>query len=170
MLRTTIHAPAGHSNVHYLRGATPRDNSSRTAAARGGQEQHPPVNRRSALLNRAVFRDIYPGARHPRDVPSNDVLMIVAGGHCVKPEIFNRVGPCIQDTNATVVVVPPSYHNAAAADPFDTANSDTMHTRLPHAFAGGLCLVPGTPTAAALDCGAACAACIFQPPTAPTPP
>lgn len=124
-----MHAAAGHTNVHYVRAPAlpPGD----------------PRNRRSALLNHVLFRHIYPDARSAADIPPAHVLMVVACGHMAKPQLFNRVGPCMLDEAVSAAVVPPAFHDVAAADVFDSDNADMMHGRLPYAFGAGQILVPG---------------------------
>lgn len=94
-------------------------------------------------LNRAISGGVYPTVQRPEDVPARDVLMVVACGLCAKPELFNRVGPCLRDPHVGAVVVPPASHAAVQPDPFDATNADVLRSRLPAACAAGLCLAPG---------------------------
>lgn len=115
--------------MHYVRAPAPRPGE---------------LNRRSAVLNYALFQHIFPEARRPEDIPERDVLLVVACGHMAKPELFNRVGPCLLGgAAAAAVAVPPAFHDCAAPDAFDCANAGMMHGLLPYAVGGGACLLPG---------------------------
>ena len=50
------------------------------------------LNGKSANLNHAILRKVFPSARKPEDIPFKDVLMVMDVDHMVKPEIFNRMG------------------------------------------------------------------------------
>lgn len=115
--------------MHYVRAPAPQPGE---------------LNRRSAVLNHALFQHIYPEARAPADIPERDVLLFTACGHMAKPQLFNRVGPCLLDAAAaTAVVVPPAFHDCVEPDVFDCANADMMHGLLPYVVGGGAGLLPG---------------------------
>eukprot|EP00892_Ulva_mutabilis_P001282 jgi/Ulvmu1/11154/UM071_0038.1 len=142
----------GHTNVHFIKGSAQQQHEAEVAQQKGimAHGGSPGLasgcgstSDRSAALNRAMFDGIYRSAQRAEDVPESDVLMVVACGHCAKPELFNRVGPCMRDRGVDVVVLPPASHAVVQPDPFDAPNADSMHAGLPHAVAAGLCIGPG---------------------------
>ena len=70
--------------------------------------------------------------------------MVMDCDHMCKPEIFNRMGPCMLDERVAVVLVPQHFHNQLYPDTFDSANKDFMVTKMPYGFGAGLCYITGT--------------------------
>lgn len=72
-----VHCAAGHTNVFYVGDRVKRP----------GQ-----LNGKSANLNHAILRNVFPSARTPQDIPLKDILLVMDVDHMVKPDIFNRMG------------------------------------------------------------------------------
>jgi hypothetical protein len=69
--------------------------------------------------------------------------MVMDCDHMAKPDIFNRMGPCMLDENVAVTLVPQWFHNMVFPDAFDSANADFMLSKMPYAFGAGLCYITG---------------------------
>ena len=63
------------------------------------------------LWLQVVLTKIYPAARRPEDIPENDIVMVMDCDHMVKPEIFNKMAPCMRDRRVGTVLVPQWFHN-----------------------------------------------------------
>jgi hypothetical protein len=61
----------------------------------------------------------------------------------VKPEIFNKMGPCMLDERVAVCLAPQCFHNLIYPDGLDAANGDFMFGRLPYFFGAGVLFVTG---------------------------
>jgi cellulose synthase/poly-beta-1,6-N-acetylglucosamine synthase-like glycosyltransferase len=94
--RESTRVCAGHSNVYYI----------------GDRERLPgQLNGKSANLNHVIMNKIYPGVKKAEEIPERDVIMVMDCDHMCKPEIFNRMGPCMRDRKVAVTLVPQSFHN-----------------------------------------------------------
>ena len=87
---------AGHHNVHYV-----------------GDRQRQPhqLNGKSANLNHVITQKIYKGVTAAEQVPEKDILMVMDCDHMCKPELFNKMGPCMRDRAVGVTLVPQWFHN-----------------------------------------------------------
>jgi cellulose synthase/poly-beta-1,6-N-acetylglucosamine synthase-like glycosyltransferase len=101
------------------------------------------LNGKSANLNHAIMHKVYPEAQRPEDIPSTDMIMVMDVDHLVKPDIFNRMGPCMMDEEVAVTLVPQRFHNTLLPDAFDFANAHFMFTILPYYFGAGTCFITG---------------------------
>jgi cellulose synthase/poly-beta-1,6-N-acetylglucosamine synthase-like glycosyltransferase len=101
------------------------------------------INGKSANLNHAILHNVYPKALHPEDISPKDIIMVMDVDHLVKPDIFNRMGPCMLDENIAVTLVPQRFHNTLLPDAFDFANAHFMFSILPYRFGGGQCFITG---------------------------
>jgi hypothetical protein len=72
-----------------------------------------------------------------------EIFMVMDCDHMCKPEVFNKMGPCMIDEQVGVVLVPQHYHNQLYPDTFDSANMDFMVTKMPYGFGAGQCLITG---------------------------
>eukprot|EP00892_Ulva_mutabilis_P012255 jgi/Ulvmu1/9401/UM051_0029.1 len=120
----------GHTNVKYI----------------GDRMKKPgTLNGKSANLNHVIFRKIYPHARRPEHIPERDILMVMDCDHMVKPDIYNRMAPCmLHDMNMAVVLVPQSFFNLIIPDSFDTAGKDFTFIKMPFAFGASIIYITGT--------------------------
>jgi hypothetical protein len=75
------------------------------------QRQPNQINGKAANINHVVTQKIYPGATSADDIPENDILMIMDCDHMCKPDIFNRMGPCMRNRSVGVTLVPQWFHN-----------------------------------------------------------
>jgi hypothetical protein len=93
---------AGHRNVFYI-----------------GDRQRLPnqLNGKSANLNHVMTQKIYPGITSWEDIPEKDVIMVVDCDHMCKPELFDKMGPCMRDTAVAVTLVPQWFHNLVHPGP-----------------------------------------------------
>jgi cellulose synthase/poly-beta-1,6-N-acetylglucosamine synthase-like glycosyltransferase len=93
---------AGHRNVLYV-----------------GDRQRLPnqLNGKSANLNHVMTQKIYPGITSWEDIPEKDVVMVVDCDHMCKPELFDKMGPCMRDTAVAVTLVPQWFHNLVHPGP-----------------------------------------------------
>ena len=89
-------ACAGHLNVFYIGDRVRQPNQ---------------LNGKSANLNHVVTSKIYPRATSPDDIPEGDILMVIDCDHMCKPELFNKMGPCMRDPDVAVTLVPQWFHN-----------------------------------------------------------
>jgi hypothetical protein len=87
---------AGHNNVFYV--------GDRVRLA--GQ-----LNGKSANLNHVICTKIYPGVKRADQIPKKDILMVMDCDHMAKPEMFNKMGPCMRDLNVGVCLAPQWFHN-----------------------------------------------------------
>lgn len=62
----------------------------------------------------------------------------------VKPDIFNKMGPCLFDQKTAVCLAPQCFHNVIYPDALDAANGDFMFGKLPFYFGAGVLFVTGT--------------------------
>ena len=62
----------------------------------------------------------------------------------MKPDIFNKMAPCMLDERVAVCLVPQCFHNLIHPDALDAANGDFMFGRLPFFFGAGVLFVTGT--------------------------
>ena len=120
---------AGHTNLLYI----------------GDRIKKPgTLNGKSANLNHVIFRKIYPHARRPEHIPERDILMVMDCDHMIKPDIYNRMAPCmIADMNIAVVLVPQSFFNLIMPDSFDTAGKDFTFIKMPFAFGASIIYITG---------------------------
>ena len=82
---------AGHTNVFYV----------------GDRVKQPgQLNGKSANLNHVMLQKIFPGVSKYDEIPPKDIIMVIDCDHCVKPEIFNKMGPCMLDEKVAVTLVP----------------------------------------------------------------
>ena len=88
---------AGHTNIFYIG----------DRVKRSGQ-----LNGKSANLNHAILRKVFPSARTPKDVPIKDILLVMDVDHLVKPDIFNRMGYASCHANK-LVLGSSMYHSQA---------------------------------------------------------
>ena len=65
----------------------------------------------------------------------------------VKPDVFNKMGPCMVNENTAVCLVPQCFHNTIHPDALDAANGDFMFGKLPFYFGAGVLFVTGVPPA-----------------------
>lgn len=64
------------------------------------------LNGKSANLNHVMLQKIFPGVRKYDEIPPKDIIMVIDCDHMVKPEIFNKMGPCMLDEKVAVTLVP----------------------------------------------------------------
>ena len=64
------------------------------------------LNGKSANLNHVMLKKIFPGVRKYDEIPPKDIIMVIDCDHMVKPEIFNKMGPCMLDEKVAVTLVP----------------------------------------------------------------
>lgn len=69
--------------------------------------------------------------------------MVMDCDHMAKPEIFNKMSPCMLDERVAVTLAPQHFHNNLRPDTFDAANMDFMITKMPFGFGAGLCYITG---------------------------
>jgi hypothetical protein len=69
------------------------------------------LNGKSANLNHVMTKKIYPGVTSWEEIPEKDIIMVVDCDHMCKPELFDRMGPCMRDTTVAVTLVPQWFHN-----------------------------------------------------------
>jgi cellulose synthase/poly-beta-1,6-N-acetylglucosamine synthase-like glycosyltransferase len=87
---------AGHNNVFYV----------------GDRVRMPgQLNGKSANLNHVICNKIYPGVKRADQIPKKDILMVMDCDHMCKPEMFNKMGPCMRDLNVGVCLLPQWFHN-----------------------------------------------------------
>lgn len=107
---------AGHTNVFYV----------------GDRVKQPgQLNGKSANLNHVMLQKIFPGVSKYDEIPPKDIIMVIDCDHCVKPEIFNKMGPCMLDEKVAVTLVPQvrcsshslSLHGDAAVAAFFSQHS-----------------------------------------------
>jgi hypothetical protein len=70
--------------------------------------------------------------------------MVMDCDHMVKPDIFNKMGPCMLDERMAVCLAPQCFHNLVYPDALDAANGDFMFGRLPYYFGAGVSFVTGS--------------------------
>ena len=80
------------------------------------------------------------------EVPAKDILMVMDCDHMVKPDIFNKMAPCMLDEAVAVTLVPQWFHNLIFPDAFDSANADFMFSKMPYCFGAGMCYITGVPS------------------------
>eukprot|EP00892_Ulva_mutabilis_P006100 jgi/Ulvmu1/3862/UM018_0081.1 len=119
----------GHTNVFYVGDRVKRP----------GQ-----LNGKSANLNHVVLQKIFPTIQSAAEIPAKDILMVVDCDHMAKPDIFNKMGPCMLDEAVAVTLVPQWFHNLIFPDAFDSANADFMFAKMPYCFGAGMCYITGT--------------------------
>lgn len=102
------------------------------------------LNGKSANLNHVVLQKIFPTIRAASEVPVKDILMVIDCDHMVKPDIFNKMAPCMLDEAVAVTLVPQWFHNLIFPDAFDSANADFMHAKMPYCFGAGMCYITGS--------------------------
>jgi cellulose synthase/poly-beta-1,6-N-acetylglucosamine synthase-like glycosyltransferase len=86
----------GHKNVHYV----------------GDRQRHPSqINGKSANINHVVTQKIYPAVTSPDDIPEKDILMVMDCDHMCKPNIFNKMGPCMRNLAVGITLAPQWFHN-----------------------------------------------------------
>jgi cellulose synthase/poly-beta-1,6-N-acetylglucosamine synthase-like glycosyltransferase len=102
------------------------------------------LNGKSANLNHVILRKIYPNVRRASQVPVKDIFMVMDCDHMVKPDIFNKMGPCMLDARMAVCLAPQCFHNLVYPDALDAANGDFMFGRLPYYFGAGVSFVTGS--------------------------
>ena len=83
---------AGHYNVIYI----------------GDRVKRGQLNGKSANLNHAIMNHIHRGKARPSDVAGSDILMIMDCDHMVKPDIFLKMGACMEEPEVAVTLVRPS--------------------------------------------------------------
>jgi cellulose synthase/poly-beta-1,6-N-acetylglucosamine synthase-like glycosyltransferase len=87
---------AGHTNVFYV----------------GDRVKQPgQLNGKSANLNHVILQKIYPGVWKSDEIPLKDIIMVLDCDHMVKPDIFNKMGPCMIDEKVAVTLVPQVRHS-----------------------------------------------------------
>lgn len=119
---------AGHTNIFYVGDRVKRP----------GQ-----LNGKSANLNHVVLQKIFPNVSSADEIPPKDILMVMDCDHMVKPEIFNKMAPCMLDEAVAVTLVPQWFHNLIFPDAFDSANADFMFSKMPYCFGAGMCYITG---------------------------
>ena len=129
-IRFSVQLCAGHTNVFYVGDRVKR---------RGE------LNGKSANMNHAIMNKIFPGVRSPADVSAQEVILVMDCDHMVKPDIFDKMAPCMLDESLAVLLAPQRFHNVIQPDFFDTANSDFMVGKMPYRFGAGMCYITGTP-------------------------
>ena len=86
-----LYVCTGHTNVFYV----------------GDRVKQPgQLNGKSANLNHVMLQKIFPGVRKFDEIPPKDIIMVIDCDHMVKPEIFNKMGPCMLDEKVAVTLVP----------------------------------------------------------------
>lgn len=109
------------------------------------------INGKSANLNHAVLRKIFPTARSEADVPAGHILLIMDCDHMAKPEFFNMMAPAMLDEDIAAAVAPQHFHNAIAPDAFDSGNKEMMFVKQPYRFGAGVCFMTGVISLPSLD-------------------
>jgi cellulose synthase/poly-beta-1,6-N-acetylglucosamine synthase-like glycosyltransferase len=81
---------AGFENISYV----------------GGRIKQRVVNGKSANLNHAIMTKLYPGLVSVEDIPKQDIIMVMDCDHMAKPDIFVKMGACMQSPSIAAALVP----------------------------------------------------------------